>query len=179
MRVFTRVAIATVILLSGCATSYQSSSLSGGFRDLHVAEDVYRISFSANGYASRETAQTYWLYRASELTLEKGFDGFEIISPISLGATQPASPFVNAVFIYIPMQDNSRKPFFEADIRLLKGPVSANPPKVFDAKGLKAELDPYVKGEKKCSGGNVCPHIKRYLLPPVSPQDGQPAPKAT
>jgi hypothetical protein len=174
---FTAIAFAAAVLLGGCATEYQSSSLSGGFKDQHVAEDVYRVSFGANGYATRETAQTYWLYRASELTLEKGFQGFEVLSPLALGAGQAESPYVKATFIYIPMMDDSHKPYLEADIRLLKGPIAANPPKIFDANVLKTELEQYVKGEKKCSGGNVCPHIKKYLQP-VSPQNVEPSAKA-
>jgi hypothetical protein len=159
------IALAVVILLSGCATTYQPSSLSGGFKDQHVAENVYRVSFSANGYATRETAQTYWLYRACELTLEKGFQGFEIISPIALGSIKTESPYVNAAYIYIPMQNDSYKPFFEADIRLLNEPIKQNPPKVFDAKVLKSQIEQYVVGENKCDSGNVCPHIKNYLQP--------------
>ncbi|MFC7288573.1 hypothetical protein ACFQPC_11045 [Herminiimonas glaciei] len=159
--------IVVSVLLAGCATSYQSSSLSGGYRDKHVAEDVYRVSFSANGYATRETAQTYWLYRATELTLEKGFDGFEILSPIALGRVEESSPFIKAQMIFIPME-TAPKPYFEADIRLLKAPIKANPPKIFNATQLKAELEPHVKGEKKCDMENVCPHIKKYLFPPAA-----------
>lgn len=153
-----------VVLVSGCATTYQTAGVTGGYKDRHIAEDVYRVYFGANGFATRETAQTYWLYRASELTLEKGFDGFEILSPIALGLAEPKSPFVTVQFIYVPI-DSAPKPFLEADIRLLKGPIKVNPPKVFDARLLKADLDPFVKGEKKCDGGNVCPHIKKYLQP--------------
>ena len=161
-----RVAIAGAALfaLAGCATTYQSMGGTGGYRDSHIAEDVYRVLYSGNGFATRETVQTYWLYRAAELTLEKGFDGFEIVSPVALGGLRDTSPFVKAQMIFIPMY-SAPKPFLEADIRLLKSPVTARPPKVFDAKALKADLEPLVKGEKKCDSGNVCPHIKKYLQP--------------
>jgi hypothetical protein len=165
-------------VLSGCATGYQPSGLTGGYSERHVAEDVYRISFGGNGYSTRETAQTYWLYRASEFTLEKGFDGFEIISPISLGQVRDSSPYMKTRMIFIPMpmpMDQSHKPYFEADIRLLRAPFAANPPKVFDARSLKSELEQYVKGEKKCNSQNVCPHIKKYLQPMSSPSPGQEA----
>lgn len=171
-------ALATAGLLSACATTYQSTGATGGFRDRHVAEDVYRVSFSGNGFATRETAQTYWLYRAAELTLEKGYQGFQILSPIALGAAPEDSPFRKAAFIYIPIQNDSHKPYFEADIRLLKAPFKANPPKVFDAQLLKNELEQYVKGDKKCESGNVCPHIKRYLEP-AAPQQAAPSAQAT
>ncbi len=165
-------------MLSGCATPYQSSGITGGFSDEHVAEDVYRVRFSGNGHVTRETAQTYWLYRSAELTIEKGFDSFEILSPIALGSGEAKSPYVNALFLFIPMPNDSRKPYIEADIRLLKGPVDQGPPKVFNALALRAELEQYVKSEKKCSMGNVCPHIKRYLEP-AAPKEAAPAASPT
>lgn len=70
----------------------------------------------------------------------------------------------SATYTYIPMNiDQAPKPSLEADIQLLKGPVTANPPKVFDAKQLKAALEPYVTGNK-CNQ-NVCPHVHRYIMP--------------
>lgn len=165
-----------VVTLAGCATSYQSSGITGGFRDQHIAEDVYRVTYGGNGFATRETVQTYWLYRASELTLEKGFDGFEVLSPVALGQVE-ASPYIKAQMIFIPMY-SAPKPTLIADIRLLKGPLTPRPPKVFDARLLKAELEPHVKGEKKCDGGNVCPHIKKYLQPPPAAPETAPVPQA-
>ena len=157
-------ALALACLLAGCATSYQSSGLTGGFRDFQIEGDVYRVAFSGNGNTTRETTQTYLLYRAAELTLEKGFDGFEILSPIALGLGQAESPFIQTQMIFMPIH-SPPKPVLEADIRLLKGPISPQPPKLFDARSLKNDIEPYVKGDKKCNGSNVCPHIKKYLQP--------------
>jgi hypothetical protein len=151
------------ISLAGCATSYGKIGFSGGYKDTQVAADVYRITFSANGFATSETAQTYWLYRAAELTLEKGFDGFEIVTPIFLGAFAPGSNNVCATFIYVPMPSQANKPYLEADIHLLKSPIEASPPKIFDARALKIALDPSMIDDYKCDYGNVCPHIKDYL----------------
>jgi hypothetical protein len=56
-------------------------------------------------------------------------------------------------------------PKIEGDIHLIKKPVKAAPPKVFDALALKAALEPLVNSEQKCGVGNVCPHAHEYLLP--------------
>lgn len=72
-------AIAACVLAS-CATPYAPSGFLGGFDTKELREDVYRISFSGNGYTTTETAQTYWLYQCAELTLSKGYYGFEILS---------------------------------------------------------------------------------------------------
>lgn len=163
------------IVLLGCATPYQeltAFTMSGGYSAKQLEQDIYRVEFSANGYASRETAQTYWLFRCAELTLEKGYDGFEILSNINL--VMPVTPELffasdyqlrQAAAVYIPVyNDDSNKPYIQADIRLLRRPFVEAPPKVFVASKLRDALKPYAMGEK-CSMGNVCEHVHRYLFP--------------
>jgi hypothetical protein len=170
-----RVLIVFCLGLAGCATGYHKLtplSLTGGFKEKDLGRNVWRVTFSANGYTTRETAQTFWLYRCSELALEKGFQGFEILSDIRLTQSVPAdkvfgsdeSEVQPAVFvpIMIPM-DESYKPNIEGDIVLLKAPIKAHPPKVFNAAKLKAALQPHVEKPMK-SGGNVKPHVHDYLL---------------
>jgi hypothetical protein len=169
--------VALCVILSGCATAYQKLTpfaYTGGYNDKDLGRDVYRVSFSANGFTSRETAQCYWLYRCAELTLEKGFDGFQILSNIQLTEVQtPEEAFGTgthiqpATYIYVPVytpSDDSFKPYIEADIHLLKGPVASQPPKIFDARKLKNALEPHVAEPMK-SDGNVEPHVHDYLLP--------------
>lgn len=72
-------ALATVFVLSGCATAYQPNGLGGGYSDTLLAPDVYRIVFRGNGYTPPERAQDFALFRASELTLQHGFTCFAII----------------------------------------------------------------------------------------------------
>jgi hypothetical protein len=163
-------------LLAGCATGYQKQTyftVTGGFKEKDLGKNVYRVSFGANGYTTAETTQCFWLYRCAELTLEKGFDGFEILSDIRLAQSLSpekvfgveASEVQPAVFvpIYIPT-DEGNKPHIEADILLLKSPIKAHPPKVFDARKLKNALAPHVQEPMK-SRGNVKPHIHDYLFP--------------
>jgi hypothetical protein len=68
-----------------------------------------------------------------------------------------------AIFFYsggaaIPM------PSIEGDVHFLPAPVESAPPKVFNAKALRDQLEPIVKADK-CGVGNVCPHVHEYLLP--------------
>lgn len=78
--------IAGLVVLSGCATPtpYQPvsdrSQQSGGFHETPLEQNRYRISFRGNFLTSRETVELYLLYRAAELTLTKGFDGFSLVS---------------------------------------------------------------------------------------------------
>jgi len=68
------------LLLASCATPYSPTGLLGGFSVKELREDVYRVTFAGNGYTTNETAQAYWLYQCAELTLDKGYYGFEILS---------------------------------------------------------------------------------------------------
>jgi hypothetical protein len=165
--------------LSGCATPYQrltAFTATGGYTDQDLGKDVVRVEFGANGYTSRETAQAFWLWRCMEVTMEKGFDGFEILSDMRLSNVprlQPgpvtSEPTMRAVaYTYVPIIvpiDDSRKPFYTGDIHLLKGPIAVAPPKVFDARMLKEQLGPYVLPAIK-DRANVKAHIHEYLLPP-------------
>jgi hypothetical protein len=169
--------LALLALVSACATDYQSSGLTGGFTEKQLEPEIWRLNYGGNGYTTVETVQTYWLYRASELSLEKGYDGFEILTPIRFVGLPELRPgeiqFAHATPVYIPIYTGggSVSAGFEGDIRLLKKPLSPKPPAVFDARDLKSTLDPFVHG-KKCDMGNVCPHVHRYLMisaPPLPP----------
>jgi hypothetical protein len=56
------------------------------------------------------------------------------------------------------------KPAIEGDVHLIATPVESAPPKLFNAKALRDQLEPLVTASDKC-GGNVCPHVHEYLLP--------------
>lgn len=168
-----------MVSLSGCVTPYQRLTpltATGGYTDQDLGRDVVRVEFGANGYTSRETAQAFWLWRCMEVTLEKGFDGFEILSDMRLSNVprSPPEPVTSGptmrpvAYTYVPIIvpiDNSNKPSFMGDIHLLKGPIAVAPPKVFDARMLKEQLGPYVLPAIK-DRANVKAHIHEYLLPP-------------
>lgn len=78
--------LATVLALTGCAspTPYQpirsASSSQGGYSEVQIAPDYWRVNFRGNSLTSRETVEGYLLYRAAELTLQQGNDWFEVYS---------------------------------------------------------------------------------------------------
>lgn len=202
-------------VLAACATPYGEQGLLGGFSAIELQPDVWRVKFQGNGYTTRETAQTYWLNRCAELTLEKGYGTFEILSDMQFVMRQPdeerptapgnrllpasrvtiltsaqelaeasgwhadgehlasqavprvkvAAVAARSVPIFIYSGGSAiRMPALEGDIHMIKRPVTASPPKIFDAKTLKAALAPHMSTEK-CGTGNVCPHVHEYLLP--------------
>jgi hypothetical protein len=170
--------------LSGCTTAtgyHQADLILGlGYNVKPLGDDTYRIKVKVDRpRTSEETASTYWLYRASTLALDKGYNGFSLltniniaryslptglISPEQMHATDyAASPKLeNVLQIYIPAQTGPNVFEIEGNIRLLHGPITAVAGKVFDAAKLKAALDPYMLG-KHCEKNNVCSHSHRYL----------------
>jgi hypothetical protein len=140
--------------LTGCVSTYSEESITGGFWDQQIAPAAWIVGYSGNGYTSHETVQTYWLYRAAEITLAQGFDGFEIVAGKDSGS---------ALLPDLIDEGLIGKPNLMVNIRLLEKPLPERPGQTFDAMALKAFLQPHVEGEK-CDG-NVCPHVHKYLLP--------------
>jgi len=68
------------LLLAACATAtpYGPASAGGGYgySDQRIQDDRYRITFRGNSSTSRETVENALLYRAAELTVDRGFDYF-------------------------------------------------------------------------------------------------------
>jgi hypothetical protein len=85
-----RLALATTIAagslaLVSCvtATPYQPAtgrgSYANGYSDEQIEPNRFRVSFSGNSLTARETVERYLLYRAAQLTLERGFDHFILV----------------------------------------------------------------------------------------------------
>ncbi len=73
--------IISVVLLQACAShhAYQPAGRDGyGYRHTKLSDTSYRVDFKARAIEPGK-AQDYALLRAAELTLEKGYDWFEII----------------------------------------------------------------------------------------------------
>jgi hypothetical protein len=173
-RTLLRAALAAVAL-SGCATEYGPEKLTGGYSDKELQPGIWRIVFAGNGYTTAETVQTYWLYHVAQLSLSKGYDGFLILSPLTLAnldRLQPdAAPGGGVIKVkgggggYVATYSYSQmaKPLMRADVQFLHKPFTPIYSKLFDSADLKLKLQGYVEGAK--CGGNVCPHVHSYLYP--------------
>lgn len=71
-------AIALAALMCACATQYEKNGLWGGFDEVRLAPDLYRISVQANGVTAPERADQIMLLRAAELTIANGFQKFVV-----------------------------------------------------------------------------------------------------
>lgn len=77
-------ALAGATLLAACAgpTPYRPATGSGfnrtGFTDQQIEQNRFVVTFAGNSYTDRETVERYLLFRAAELTLDRGYDYFVV-----------------------------------------------------------------------------------------------------
>lgn len=70
--------------LAACATPtpYQPNvpgqASSGGYSEIRIEPDRYRVNFAGNSLTSRQTVEAYLLFRSAELTVQTGHDWFAI-----------------------------------------------------------------------------------------------------
>ena len=80
MRILAPLAALAVVTACATATPYQPlRGSSGGYAQQQIEANRYRVSFTGNRFTSRERVENYLLYRAAELTVQNGFDGFTIV----------------------------------------------------------------------------------------------------
>ena len=78
--------LGAALALASCAspTPYQpissASSRQGGYSERRIEPDYWQVTFAGNSLTSRETVETYLLYRAAELTLQQGNDWFDVVT---------------------------------------------------------------------------------------------------
>ncbi len=70
-----------ILFMASCAAYYKPLIRSYGYSETPLSETEVLVSYIGNPYAiSVEIARIYTLYRCAEITLERGFDYFEIYS---------------------------------------------------------------------------------------------------
>jgi hypothetical protein len=153
-------------VLAACAASNATDNFFAA--NAGSNDDTYYVSYSGNRATTVETVQTYWLYNCAVFALKNGYEGFEVATSLNVTASDPAADpaptaLVGGAAINLSVgAELVRRSALQDNIKLLKKPFRANPPKVFDAAVLKEALEPYVNG-KKCENGNICPHDHSYL----------------
>jgi hypothetical protein len=119
---------AVAVSLASCATPYAQQGFTGGFDVQELRPDVFRVSFQGNGYTTRETVQVYWLYRCAQLAIEKGFNGFEILSDMQFSMRRP------------PADDRDR-PRLSSSVASLRTSIPVSPDEASQAAAWRPEGD--------------------------------------
>jgi hypothetical protein len=104
----------------------------GGFDEVRISANSYRISVQGNGYTSSERAEQIMMLRASELTLQNGYTHY---------ALQNRESTTDNDLVYTGIYtgySNIRRPRGAYVITMMKGPNL--PPDAYDARIIEAEL---------------------------------------
>lgn len=156
---------AAVLAACATATPYQPAAPSGrnGYTERQIEANRFTIGFNGNSLTERDTVESYLLFRAAELTLEKGFDYFIVARRATDGDTSlvpfgggPSrfgfyphyswySPYAGWRPFYDPFWDDTtyrQVTRYEAtaEIVLYKGQKPAGDPQAFDARQVRENL---------------------------------------
>ena len=121
-----------MLAFGGCAlasaTVYQPAGSDGGYSELQLAPDMFRIAFQGNIYTSQEQVADMALLRAADLALARGASYFVVLNQLRESRSfpyAPAAPFPYASYGYAysgavpaPVVRDHRA---ELAIRLLQG----------------------------------------------------------
>lgn len=155
-------AIAAALLLAACAgpTPYLPAENGTGFRDIRIEPGRYRVQFAGNSLTSRETVETYLLYRAAEVTREAGGDYFVIVDEDTAvdreyRTTVDAVHFAGPISFYyrglccapLTLTETTRpieRFTAVAEIRTYEGEPPAASLRAYDARAVLANLGPLI-----------------------------------
>lgn len=171
------------LILAACATAtpYGPASSGGGygFSDQRIEENRYRITFRGNSLTSRETVENSLLFRAAELTVERGYDYFIVVeneteaskrytrsSPAFYGRYGYGHPFHRPYYAFpyyaygfgwgYPYDDYSTREITRysavAFVAMYRGEKPDDNPQAFDARDVMDNLGPVVLGDRTGDG---------------------------
>lgn len=85
------------LTFGGCAlasaTGYQPAGSDGGYSQLQLAPDMFRIAFQGNTYTSQEQVADMALLRAAELALAQGAPYFVVLNQLRESRSFPNAPY--------------------------------------------------------------------------------------
>lgn len=154
-------------LLSACATQTPYQPASGatynyGFQEQNIEENRVRITFRGNTLTERDTVETYLLYRAAELTTQRGYDYFIVANRDTeersrLQASGPPRRFAFDYWYFSPRRGWSpwHDPFWDepssyrevtryeamAEVAMFHGTKPASDANAFDAREVMRNLE--------------------------------------
>ena len=95
MKTLKPLAFLAFVMLSGCATEYGPRQFAGGYSEVHIQNDVFRILVDGNAYIHKSQIEYYALVRAAELTVKQGRNYFRVIG---------ANTDINSTNVFVPGQ---------------------------------------------------------------------------
>ena len=147
------------VALAGCATSYQSRGLTGGYSDRRIDDSAYVVTFRGKGGASRDRIYEFWLYRCSELTLSHGYALFAVRQNRPSAQLEPdpaptrlavyrgneGATAIDTTFFLVPVPMPKITDYtYSATVLMYGAPLAPDIVWALDAQKIQAALKPYV-----------------------------------
>ena len=132
------------LAVSGCATGYKPAGFGGGYSEIRLNEDTYTISVAGNGYTSQDRARNIALLRASDLTLQAGYDRFALLDggvQSQVAGTTPITAQVIGNTVIESGGDAIIKPHAQYTVKMLR-PASPMYASSLDARLIANQLRP-------------------------------------
>jgi hypothetical protein len=126
--------ILLTLSLVGCATPYQPFELfgRGGYQDQRISEDMYEVAYYGNHVTSMQTLNALLLYRSAELTLDCGYDYFEVING----------------YARMPLSSLGGFRIARHTIKMRKGQSEKKAPSVYVAREVVKNYGPFLSQQK-------------------------------
>lgn len=154
--------LALALTLAACATAtpYQPAVKGLGYSEQKIESNRYKVSFVGNSATPREAVDNYLMYRAAEVTLSNGYDYFVVAdrttdvnaersggnSSVGIGLGSGGYGSGISLGIGTVLGGGNKDAFIaQADILVFKGAKPAGDSKAFDAREVKANLDPAIR----------------------------------
>jgi hypothetical protein len=149
-------------MLAGCGqpTPYKPATDGYGYSEQQIEDNRYRVRFAGNDLTPADTVQNYLLYRAAELTLDKGYDYFTMAdreverSTVYWGAadagwrsghlTRWDDDYIGGGLTSYTAQPIDRYTAY-ADIVMFEGAKPASDVNAYDARSVLRQLDPTIQ----------------------------------
>ncbi|MEM1275976.1 MAG: hypothetical protein AAGH74_05585 [Pseudomonadota bacterium] len=142
-------------------TPYAPADERYGYADQPIEENRFRVSFGGNTLTSRDTVETYLLYRAAEVTVAEGFDWFRLADQETEVSTRYRSFSTGSAFGPFFYRSGFRGGFFGgigttsarpvsryeafANILVYAGDKPAEDPDAYDARSVLQTLGPIIQ----------------------------------
>jgi hypothetical protein len=151
--------LAMLGLIGGCGepTPYRPAADGYGYSEQQIEENRYRVTFAGNELTAPHAVQNYLLYRAAEITLDRGYDYFTVVDRNldrstrywSSGDTYWGSRFGTRSGAFLGFGTSTAHPIDSytayADIVLFKGEKPEGDVDAYDARAVLRRLAPTIQ----------------------------------
>ena len=146
--------LVVTVLISGCATGYHKMGYTGGYSEIKIQDDIYKVRFYGNPKCEIGRAEDFALLRSAEVAVENGYKYFVIVdnkSETQSGAyTTPATAQTYGTVYGGTYQGTTtvsggqtfifHKPRVEKTIKCFKEKPENIPTIVYDAEQIKTNI---------------------------------------